>query len=291
MNGLIEKLAIGSVQFGRNYGISNKNGIVIPKEVHAILNSANENGIDTIDTAKGYGKSENVIGQYIKEKKTTWKIISKYKNYNEGLIHQVHRSAKLLNARPKIVLAHDVNFYMDTRFQLEVQQLRDEGFIKKIGVSIYSKEEIDIVLKSKLKPEIVQLPINILDTRLYRNGCLERLVAEKIQIHARSVFLQGLFYLTPAELKENFKDAVSILKKLYSIAKRYGLSIGELSLCWVASLDCISKIIIGVENAKQLKSHISVLNEQKDQFFFKEALSLNYQNKNILNPSLWTQKF
>ena len=65
MNSLIKKLAIGSVQFGQNYGISNKNGIVIPKEVHAILNLANENGIDTIDTAKEYGNSENVIGQYI----------------------------------------------------------------------------------------------------------------------------------------------------------------------------------------------------------------------------------
>jgi len=288
MNGLIEKLAIGSVQFGQNYGISNKNGIVIPKEIHAILNLANRNGIDTIDTAKGYGKSENVIGQYIKGKKTTWKIISKYQNYDEGLINQVFKSTKLLNTRPKIVLAHNVNFYMDTRFQSEVQQLRDEGFIKKIGVSIYSKEEIDIVLKSKLKPEVVQLPINILDTRLYHDGCLERLVAEKVQIHARSVFLQGLFYLPPSELKENFRDAVSILKKLYTIAKEYGLSIAELSLCWVASLDCISKIIIGVENAKQLKSHILLLKEQKGKSFFKEALSLNYQNKNILNPSSWT---
>ena len=81
------------------------------------------------------------------------------------------------------------------------------------------------------------------------------------------------------------------MKKLYIIAKRYGLTIAELSLCWVASLDCISKIIIGVENAKQLKSHISVLKKQKDQSFFKEALSLKYQNKNILNPSLWTQKY
>ena len=288
MNGLIEKLAIGSVQFGQNYGISNKNGIVIPKEIHAILNLANRNGIDTIDTAKGYGKSENVIGQYIKGKKTTWKIISKYQNYDEGLINQVFKSTKLLNTRPKIVLAHNVNFYMDTRFQSEVQQLRDEGFIKKIGVSIYSKEEIDIVLKSKLKPEVVQLPINILDTRLYHDGCLERLVAEKVQIHARSVFLQGLFYLPPSELKENFRDAVSILKKLYTIAKEYGLSIAELSLCWVASLDCISKIIIGVENAKQLKSHILLLKEQKGKSFFSEALSFNYQNKNILNPSSWT---
>ena len=291
MNSLIEKLAIGSTQFGLNYGVSNKNGIVKPKEVHAILNLANENGIDTIDTAKGYGKSESVIGHYIKEKKTTWKIISKYGKYDEGLMHQVLRSSKLLNTKPKIVLAHNVNFYMDTRFQLEVQKLRDEGFIKKVGVSIYSEKEIDIVLKSKLKPEVVQLPINILDTRLYHNGCLERLVAEKVQIHARSVFLQGLFYLTPTELKENFRAAFSILKKLYIIAKKYGLSIAELSLCWVASLDYISKIIIGVENAKQLKSHISVLKKQKGQSFFKEALSLNYQNKNILNPSLWTQKF
>ena len=197
MNSLIKKLAIGSVQFGQKYGISNKNGIVIPKEVHAILNLANENGIDTIDTAKEYGRSENVIGQYINEKKTKWKIISKYKNYDEGIMHQFLRSAKLLNTKPTIVLAHNVNFYMDSRFQKEVQQLRDEGFIKKIGVSIYSKKEIDIVLKSKLKPEVVQLPINILDNRLYHYGCLERLVAEKVQIHARSIFLQGLFYLTP----------------------------------------------------------------------------------------------
>ena len=287
MGSLIKKLAIGSAQFGQKYGISNKHGIVKPKDVHEILNLADKNGIDTIDTAKAYGKSENVLGQYIREKKTKWKIISKYDNYHEGIKNQILKSAKLLNTYPQTVLAHNIDLFMDSKFQLEIQQLRNEGLINKVGVSIYSKKEIDIVLQSKLKPEVVQLPINILDTRLYFQNYLKKLVDKKIQIHARSVFLQGLFYLSKSELKEKFKDVTPVLEKLRFAARKNNLSIAELSLSWVSSLDCISKIIVGVASSKQLSSHISLLKKEKNQFFFQEALSLKYQNKNILNPSLW----
>ncbi len=291
MDSAIKKLVIGSAQFGQKYGISNNRGMVETKDVIAILDLAYKNGINTIDTAKGYGVSEIIIGNYIRQKKTLWKIISKYENYHEGkgIIQQIQESTDLLGTSLETILAHNVNLFLDPRFQYEVQQAKDRGLVKSVGVSIYSNKDIDLILASDLIPEIIQLPLNILDTRLYHKGSLKLLTEKKIHIHVRSVFLQGLFFLNPIKIEKKFKDVIPTLSKLQNIARNSGLTISELSLCWVASLDCVDKVIIGVENSKQLQSHLSLLKKPRKSLSFKEALSLKYQNKKILNPVLWPQ--
>ena len=79
---------------------------------------------------------------------------------------------------------------------------------KEEGVSIYNKEILDILEKG-FKPEIIQLPLNILDSNLYRDGVVKKLAKNSIEIQVGSVFLQGLFY-TDSELKK-------ILKMLFLI--------------------------------------------------------------------------
>ena len=152
---------------------------------------------------------------------------------------------------------------------------------------MYSKDEIHRVLKSDLKPDVIQLPMNIFDTRLYRNGLLGRLYEKGIEIHVRSAFLQGLFYLSESDLNNRFSDAVPYLKKLKSIASEAGLTLAELSLLWLFSLEEVSKVVTGVDNASQLKAHLQTLEKNVDTKVFKEALSIHYENETILSPSNW----
>ena len=56
------KLAIGTAQFGMDYGLSNKYGKSEKYEVSKILQYAHSQGIDVIDTAPSYGDSENILG-------------------------------------------------------------------------------------------------------------------------------------------------------------------------------------------------------------------------------------
>ncbi len=270
------------------YGIANKMGRVKQLEIASILNLAWESGVESMDTAKKYGSSEEVIGAYLKRyPEQSWKICTKVSDHMDSLVEQHQDSIRKLSCSPTILLAHSSKLYLDEKFYLELQKLKEEKLIDKIGVSLYSDMEINDVMISRLKPDVIQLPLNILDTRLYLSNILQQLGQDGIEIHVRSAFLQGLFYLSSRELKYRFSDVVPYLNKLKSIAADSGLTLAELSLLWLTSLSEVSKVVIGVDKASHLKTHLQTLGKQANSSIFDEALAVQYKNENILNPSLW----
>ncbi len=281
------KLAIGTAQFGMPYGIANQNGQVLKNHVVRILDLAQSNGIKTIDTAKEYGTSEETIGYYLRKRPDqNWRIITKVNNNEMSLSDQVNDSINKLSIIPKVVLSHSVRAYLNPIFCDELHKLKEIGGVKQVGVSVYTNEEMQKILLGTL-PDVIQCPLNILDTKLYRNGILDKMKAKKIDIHIRSVFLQGLFYLSDKDIKENFPDAFKAINQLQIIAQDADLTLAELSLLWVCSLDKVDKVILGVDNVEQLKAHQQTLMKKVDPAIFEEALSIHYENENILNPSLW----
>ena len=283
----ISKIAIGTAQFGLDYGIANQNGKVNINEIRLILDFAHNNNINTLDTAKAYGNSEKSIGRYLKQRPHSWNIITKINDGDVSIVEQIQDSKEKLTVFPNIILAHSANLFLDPIFQSRLQEIKDRELITSIGVSLYSEEEINQMLDSKIKPDVIQLPMNILDTRLYRSGVLSKLFDREIEIHVRSVFLQGLFYLSQDQLKSRFNDVVPFVNRLESIAAGNGLKLSELALLWLVSLEEISKVVIGVDNADQLKTHLIALEKKVDASVFEEVLSVHYENETIINPSLW----
>tara|TARA_Y100001970_G_C14156917_1_gene816111 strand:- start:194 stop:1066 length:873 start_codon:yes stop_codon:yes gene_type:complete len=279
------KIIIGAAQFGMDYGIANKNGRVKDEEIKSILDLAYNQGIKTIDTAKIYGESEKALGQYLKNTHGKWDVITKIKNIDSNIFQQLQDSKEKLTINPYALLAHTSEIFTNKKFQSVANKAKVKRIINKVGVSIYDGKDINQLLE--LMPDIIQLPMNILDTRLYRSGIISKLFDRGIEIHVRSVFLQGLFYLSDSELKRRFKDVWPQIYKLKSISSKEGLTIAELSLIWVASLKEVSKIIIGVDNLNHLKDHLKTLSKTVDISTYEEALSICYDNEKILNPSLW----
>jgi len=271
------------------YGVANQDGQVHFDEIVTILDLAREKGITTLDTAKGYGKSEETIGRYLKHQaERSWEIITKISDGEKNIVDQVQDSTEKLTVCPSAVLSHSADLFLNDEFQSELTEVKEKQLIKKIGVSLYSENKINKVLKSTIKPDVIQLPMNILDTRLYRSSLLSELFNKGIEIHVRSVFLQGLFYLSKADLKKYFSDAIPQLNKLELIAYKANLTIAELSLLWLINLKEVSKVIIGLDNLSQLETHLETLKKNVESSIFEEALSICYENENILNPSLWS---
>jgi len=282
------KLALGTAQFGMSYGIANKNGKVPYNEISAILEFAMKNEITTLDTAKAYGDSEKVIGQFIaKNPSNKWKVITKLSSGHADVIDQIKDSTVKLNIAPVVTMAHSAKLFLDDKFQSELLYAKERKNTLKTGVSIYNKDDIYSIFDSSLTPDIIQIPMNILDTYLYKDGVLSDINKKGIEIHIRSVFLQGLFYLSDIEINKRFYNVKPYLEKLKSIASKSDLTLAELSLLWVISLKEISKVVIGVDNISQLKSHLDTLSKNVDDYIFEEALSIQYKNENVLNPSLW----
>ena len=122
-------------------------------------------------------------------------IITKVNSEPLTLKDQIMESYKKLSVRPNTVLSHSVTDYLEPNYYNQLNDLKGKGLTKKIGVSIYENDDLLKVLDYK-KPDVVQLPLNILDTRLFKNGALDKLNNLGVEIHVRSVFYKDYsFYL------------------------------------------------------------------------------------------------
>ena len=189
----IGKIALGTVQFGLDYGQFNKNGVVNPDEVEKIINFARIKGIKFLDTAHSYGTSEQVLG---KNGVSDFKIVTKFSKVNKNgssLFKSIKNAHNLLNVRRNYgYLAHNAKVLLSSDGQIifnRLKNLKDQNLIEKIGVSVYEPTEARSSI-NKYNIDLIQIPFNIFDNRW--DSILNEMKDQDIEIHARSIFLQGL---------------------------------------------------------------------------------------------------
>ena len=197
----MNKLALGTAQFGSSYGIANEAKVKF-SEARQILRFAKNSNIDLIDTAITYSNSEKFIGDSgIKDFNFVSKLPDLPKDC-EDITFWVEQSVKSSLKRLGIpslygLLVHrSENLLGDKGKKLvkALKMIKLNGFVKKIGISIYDPSECEEVIKL-LRIDIIQAPLNIVDRRLVISGWLSKLHSEEIEIHTRSVFLQGLLLM------------------------------------------------------------------------------------------------
>jgi aryl-alcohol dehydrogenase-like predicted oxidoreductase len=288
------KIALGGVQFGTPYGVSNNEGKTSKKQALSILNFAQKKGIRMIDTAPSYGDSERVLGKLFDGEE--WEIITKTisfnsKDINEKQIEQLRRFFRksLASLHKKSIyglLVHSCNDLLKPggeKIFKEMEKFRNSGLVRKIGVSVYDSNQIDRLL-DEYDIDIVQLPINILDQRLINSGHLKRLKDCNVEIHARSVFLQGLLLMPSEDIPSYFNPILDDLIKIKKAASGIGVSSLELALSFVASVKEVDKVIIGVNEVKQL---MEIINASQIYMNPRDFESLAIDDSNFLNPYNW----
>ena len=279
----MNKLALGTAQFGLDYGVTNSKGKVQVEEVELILGCAKENSINTLDTAASYGNSEEVLGSI---GISDFQIITKTMPLENGVdevIKHFKQSLTFLNkSSVNGLLIHNVNEIEHKNFNTlfkELTELKRQGLVNKIGFSIYTPEQVDFLLKN-FDFDLIQVPFNIFDNRLIQGGQLQALNNKGIEVHARSVFLQGVILDF-----NNLSNYFSPWKKEFSIyqetVKDNGLSLLECALNFVLNIREIDKVLVGVNSERQLKEIIQAVKRRSN----LSAYPIN--DINLLNPSLW----
>jgi aryl-alcohol dehydrogenase-like predicted oxidoreductase len=250
-----KKIIIGSAQFGLKYGISNTKGKTQINEVDEILSFCNLNGIDSIDTAYAYGESEKVLG---KLNISNFKIISKFIPQSKSIPsieNQLDTSLKRLKIEYlDAYLAHRPLEVSAADWRL-LNKFKAAGKFKKIGFSFNEPWEVDSVIKRGFIPDIIQAPFNYLDNRFEEKL---RMLKDnyKVEIHTRSVFLQGLFFTDPNSLSTFFNPLKKELVKISKLDKKAGSL-----LKFVLSKDYIDKVVVGSNNLKQLEQNINEIED------------------------------
>ncbi len=287
----MSRIALGTAQFGAPYGIANEVGQVSRTEAKSILGQAYVHKIDTIDTAIGYGESESSLGDAgVKSFKIITKlpaIPDKRIDIREWVEQQLEASLSrlglskvygLLLHRPEQLLGLN-----GTPLYEALKRLKDKGLVKKIGISIYSPSELEL-LTNNFRFDLVQAPFNVVDRRLFSTGWIQRLKDSGVEIHTRSTFLQGLLLMNRSAIPPKFLSCNGILKKWHDWLDENNISALQASLAFPLSFTQIDRVVVGVDSQSQLLQVISAENDLKN----IEIPNLTSEDENLINPTNWS---
>jgi len=277
------KLALGTVQFGLDYGVANQNGQITIKEASKILEYAKKKNIETLDTASLYGNSETILGKIgVKDYQVITKTIPLRKSVDEVLDNFYKSLENLGINHVEGLLIHDVNDIKNKDFdQLlsKLQALKNEGLIDKIGFSTYTPEQIDFLL-ANFEFDLIQVPLNVFDTRLIEGGQLRALKDNGVEVHSRSVFLQGLL-VNFHNLPEYFLPWQRRFNEYQLMVSESNLSLLEYAVNFVLNIHEIDKVLVGVNSELQLKEIVRAVKGCSN----LEAFSI--YDLTLIDPSLW----
>lgn len=300
----VSRLMLGTAQLGGNYGIANVAGIPSMQKSCELIKYAVSSGIGYFDTAPGYGESEKIIGDCLNTLHLNSRpvIVTKLPSVQRlGFQTEAERKnvvyssilSSLKNLRLsalEMCLLHDpldMNYQNGEIIKI-LSDLKQRQIIHKIGVSVYDPQDIEMYLNLGCFDSI-QMPINLFDQRWIREGMLEKLSKQGIEVFARSIYLQGLLVMEPEKLPEKLKQAKKPLERLIKYSKETGISMKELSFLFVRELRGVSKIIIGCETIEQLKENLMMMElPPLSQETIKEIHQLFMDMPvNIIDPRRW----
>ncbi len=291
------KLALGTVQFGINYGISNTQGKPSTQEVHNILQLATEHKITTLDSAIGYGDSHNVLSSFdnlhdhfaiitklppLQSQKFDFHAQQQYFKYIDQCFLELkcdhlntilfHQAADILKPGAGPILDY-------------LKKLKIQNKIQNTGVSLYSGASVTNLANSSAI-DLVQIPFNAFDNYFKKSNALRYFKENNITVHARSVFLQGLLLMPIDSLSNYFSPWSNYLEKFQLLAKKLDVSILTLCLAYVEKESYIDRIIVGVNNEHELAEILDAY-EKINTLNLMELPVVAIDFPHLTNPALW----
>lgn len=303
MKNSVDKLVLGTVQFGLDYGINNFNGKPSREDSLKMLDLAYKKGIRIFDTASAYGDAEEILGEFMKSRNLIdkIKIITKLRpnivdemggEPYDVILENLSLSLKRLN-REYVdgYLFHTPAYIKDEKLVDCLVRLKEQGLVKNIGVSIYNEEDAIYAAKLDLV-DYIQVPYSIFDQRLNKTDFFKIAKENNKTVFARSAFLQGLFFMPEDKIPLHLEKVKEYFKELDDIINKHGLTRQQVALSFSYQNQNIDYVVFGVDNIDQLIEDIDIVEKNINcQECIKELEEkfINIEN-NIIFPSLWKKQ-
>lgn len=284
------RLALGTAQFGMAYGATNPVGRVMPDEVSGILADACAAGIDVLDTARAYGLSETVLGDVL-DGGDDFAIVTKILPFagSDPAGHaraSVEASLQALRCdRLAGILVHrasDLAGAQGEELWAALTDLKTQGVTNMIGVSAYGPDEAR-TLVDQYRPDIIQLPCNLFDQRAVHDGLFDYCRQSGVEVHVRSVFLQGVLLTAPAALPARLGSFRTALENLHRALAETDHTPVEAALGFIVCQTGAKRAIVGVTSREELAQIVAALSAPAPANAGRFALD----DPQLLNPSLW----
>ena len=285
------KIAIGTANFGMQYGVANSQGKLSKNSVAEILGLAKSLGVTCLDTANAYGESQNALGEFGVR---NWRVVSKISSIPrdcEDVRSFVRAEIDLILTSLNLsefdtVLVHNPKDLMGNVSEIvyeELQKAKSQGQVEKIGVSIYDPSDLESIT-SQFQLDVVQAPINVFDNRLQDSGWLDRLASMGVEVHARSVFLQGVLLSAIAQNNDFFKPWKATFEKWNRFAESSGTSAMMNCIKHVNSYDKVTFAVVGVDSAQNLSEVFDAFSA-RPQRINEDNFGVDSQ---LINPARWS---
>lgn len=285
-------LGLGTVQFGMAYGIANGDRIPAVVTVREILAEARAGAVEFVDTAARYGTSESVLGTC---DPSGFKVVTKTPVFADESVKNAARTTEATFLRslerlqiPKAygLLIHQTDDLLSDKGPALYDRLcalKDQGRVEKIGVSVYDTEQIDAVM-SRYKIELCQLQVNVFDQRFVRNGHIARLADKGVEVHVRSVFLQGLLLMARKDIPARFAPYLGTIDRWHAMVEEAAMSPVEAALGFVRDLDGVAIVLVGVTDCAQMRESIKAFASG----LRFDASSIAIDEPALVDPRMWT---
>lgn len=288
-------VTLGTVQLGQAYGVANSDGMPDEDMAMGVLDAAWAGGVRTFDTARAYGQSEDRIGSWLAASGHRPHLITKALKLGDRVApaDTVRDSVALSRTALKVdfidgLMMHSAHDIFCPGVMDALSQLKTDATIGGFGISAYAPEDVDKALEVP-GLSMVQVPFNVFDRRMKTSGVLDRCAASGVTVFARSLFLQGLFFLDPETLPKHLSEAAEPLHQLHAFAKDVGRSVAEVALVTVRDTPGVASVVLGAERAEQIRETLALAkapplsdNEREAVFRIGDGLS-----ERVYHPGLW----
>ena len=285
----VNQVVLGTVQFGLDYGVSNKEGKTHNNEVKKILARGYQLGIRELDTAPSYGDAESIVMKEMQDDyKVNTKLLPSRSDDNKEALKTLEASVDMFGNNLNSIAIHRIEDLHNRDLISEIESLRESEEYIKIGVSIYNLDDLDIIKKT-LKPDFIQLPFNIYDQRFKGNDLLQSFRFYGCEVHVRSVFLQGLLLMDTLDIPKGLQSLIPVQKKLIAQSVSENISIYKMCLSWVMKQNWVDKIVVGINDAMQLEILVKTINEIINEIdSVPDYSKFRVDDPLIVNPVNWS---
>jgi aryl-alcohol dehydrogenase-like predicted oxidoreductase len=295
------RLVLGTAQLGMEYGIANRAGRPDKTGAFRILETALESGIDTFDTARAYGGSEAILGDFFNSRSAKVRIITKISGLSGTQTDPAlvlshlrtsfeHSLSELRSESIYGLLLHgirDFKNYPDECLSF-FSEIKKKGMAESTGVSVYEPEDLEYLLQFN-EVDSIQVPVNVFDLRIIDNGFLGRALTMGKRVFLRSLFLQGLFLLPLKDVKKSLPQAFPFCERLQKVCSDFGIPVCTAVFCLIRDIVKETRLVIGAETPEQVteNARLSGLPPLSDGLMTALRTGFRDVPKDVSNPSLW----
>lgn len=261
MTSTLSKLGLGTSQFGLDQPPGPRGK---PREAEArdILSIAGRSGLSVLEVARGSASADGLLRGALPQPHPFRLTLTAIRPDRGPELVEAELRGQMLRLGVErvdtIVAPSATDLFSPLGPQLwdRLKALKDQGLCKRIGVPVYASDD-PVGVARRFKPDLVQAPASLLDQRLLLDGSLASIAEMGIEVHLRSIFLNGVLFLPPDRAPSHLKAAagrISRARRLIAEGKSDPL---QAALGFALSRPEASHVLVGVTSAAEMSAVVA----------------------------------